>query len=123
MKGFNKDIGNYGETLAFNYLRKNGYYILKRNFRNRFGEIDLICKKNDIIIFVEVKSRYSSLYGTPLESITYSKQKQIINLCNFYITLNKLYQYNCQFDVIEVFLNKDNNLFLINHIQDAFRVS
>lgn len=123
MKGFNKDIGNYGETLAFNYLRKNGYYILKRNFRNRFGEIDLICKKNDIIIFVEVKSRYSSLYGTPLESITYSKQKQIINLCNFYITLNKLYKYNCQFDVIEVFLNKDNNLFLINHIQDAFRVS
>ncbi|ATD54952.1 YraN family protein [Clostridium chauvoei] len=123
MKSFNKDIGNYGEDLAYNYLKSHGYYILKRNFRNRFGEIDLICKKDGIIIFVEVKSRYSSLYGTPIEAITYSKQKQIINLCKYYITLNKLYNYNCRFDVIEIFLNPKNNLFLINHYEDAFRKS
>ncbi|AYE33087.1 YraN family protein [Clostridium septicum] len=123
MKSFNKDIGNYGEDLAYNYLIHKGYYILKRNFRNRFGEIDLICKKDGIIIFVEVKSRYSSSYGTPLEAITYYKQKQIINLCKFYITLNKLYNYNCRFDVIEILLNQKNNLFLLNHYEDAFRES
>lgn len=121
MKNLNKAIGNYGESLAYSYLKKKGYCILKQNYRNRFGEIDLICKEDNIIVFVEVKSRYSSLYGSPLESVTYSKQKQIINLCKFYITLNKLHQYNCRFDVIEIILNTKDNSFLINHIEDAYR--
>ncbi|NKF06029.1 YraN family protein [Clostridium gasigenes] len=123
MKGFNKDIGNYGEDLAFEFLKRNGYFILSRNFRNRCGEIDIICKKYDLIIFVEIKSRYNYNYGSPIEAITYSKQKQIIKLCKFYIYINKLINYNFRFDVIEVFFNKDNNLYSINHITDAFRES
>ena len=123
MKGFNKDIGNYGEDLAFEFLKRNGYFILSRNFRNRCGEIDIICKKDDLIIFAEIKSRYNYNYGSPIEAITYSKQKQIIKLCKFYIYINKLINYNFRFDVIEVFLNKDNNLYSINHITDAFRES
>lgn len=121
MKSFNKDIGNFGEDLALNYLKNKGYLTLKRNFRNRYGEIDLICKKNDLIIFIEVKSRYNSCYGSPSEAVTYSKQKQIIKLCTFFITLNKLYEYNCRFDVVEVIFNNSNNSYLINHITDAFR--
>ena len=123
MKGFNKDIGNYGEDLSFEFLKRNGYSILSRNFRNRCGEIDIICKKDDLIIFVEIKSRYNYNYGSPIEAITYSKQKQIIKLCKFYIYINKLINYNFRFDVIEVFFNKDNNLYSINHITDAFRES
>lgn len=121
MKSFNKDIGNFGEDLALNYLKNKGYLTLKRNFRNRYGEIDLICKNNDLIIFIEVKSRYNSCYGSPSEAVTYSKQKQIIKLCTFFITLNKLYEYNCRFDVVEVIFNNSNNSYLINHITDAFR--
>lgn len=123
MKGFNKDIGNYGENLSSEFLRRNGYSVLCRNFRNRCGEIDIICKKDDLIIFVEIKSRYSYTYGSPTEAITYSKQRQIIKLCKFYVYINNLINYNFRFDVIEVFLNKDNNLYSINHITDAFRES
>ena len=123
MKNFNKDIGNYGEDLSLEFLKRNGYYILNRNFRNKCGEIDIICKKDDLIIFIEIKSRYSYTHGSPIEAITYSKQKQIIKLCKFYIYINKLITYNIRFDVIEVFFNKDNNLYSINHITDAFRES
>lgn len=123
MKGFNKDVGNYGENLSSEFLKRNGYSILSRNFRNKCGEIDIICKKDDLIIFVEIKSRYSSSYGHPTEAITYSKQKQIIKLCKFYICINNLINYNFRFDVVEVFLNKNNNHYSINHITDAFRES
>lgn len=123
MKIFNKDIGNYGEDLSCEFLTTNGYSILSRNFKNRRGEIDAICKKDDLIIFVEIKSRYSYRHGSPIEAITYSKQIQIIKLCKFYLYINKLIDYNIRFDVIEVFFNTDNNLYSINHITDAFRES
>ena len=63
MNSFKKDIGNYGEELSLTYLRDKGYKIISRNFRNKYGEIDLICKIKDLLIFIEVKSRFSSLYG------------------------------------------------------------
>ena len=78
MKKYNKDIGSYGENLAINYLVKKNYNLLAKNFRNRHGEIDLIFKESDTIIFIEVKSRYSYHFGLPRESVTYFKQKQII---------------------------------------------
>lgn len=123
MKNFNKDIGNYGEDISYDFLKKQGYYILSRNFRTRYGEIDIICKKDDLIIFIEIKSRYNYNHGSPIEAITYSKQMQIIKLCKFYIYTNNLTKYNIRFDVIEVFFNIDNNLHSINHITDAFRES
>ena len=123
MKNFNKDIGNYGEDISYNFLKKQGYYVLSRNFRTKYGEIDIICKKNDLIIFIEIKSRYNYNHGSPIEAITYSKQMQIIKLCKFYIYTNNLIKYNVRFDVIEVFFNIDNNLHSINHITDAFRES
>lgn len=121
MSKFNKCIGSYGEDLASSYLKKNGYYILNKNFRNRYGEIDLICRHDGLIIFIEVKSRYTYHYGSPCESVTYSKQRQIINLCKFYILTKKLFNYNCRFDVVEIYFNKNDESYLIKHIKDAFR--
>lgn len=121
MNSFNKDIGNYGEELALTYLKDRGYRIISRNFRNKYGEIDLICKLKDLLIFIEVKSRFSSLYGSPLEAVTYFKQKQILKLCKLYIMKNNLYNLNCRFDVIEIYFNINNDLYSINHIIDAFR--
>ncbi len=121
MGKYNKNIGSYGEDLASSYLISKGYYLLSKNFRNKYGEIDLIFRYDGMIIFVEVKSRYNYSYGLPLEAVTYYKQKQIINLCKFYILTKKLFNYNCRFDVIEVYFNKDNESYFLNHIEDAFR--
>lgn len=120
IKRFNKDIGFYGEDLALSYLESNGYHILDKNFKTKTGEIDLICSYKGLIIFIEVKSRYSTLYGKPLEAVTYSKQKQIINLSKLYILKKKLFDHNFRFDVIEVNFKNDDS-FSINHIEDAFR--
>ncbi|WP_066893808.1 YraN family protein [Clostridium nigeriense] len=122
MKKYNKDIGDYGENLALDYLNRNDYDILYKNFRIRNGEIDIICKFKDIIVFIEVKSRYSYNFGFPSEAVTYLKQKQIINISKYFLLKNKLFNYNCRFDVIEVYFNKNNNLYNINHIKDAFRL-
>ena len=121
MKSFNKTIGTYGENLALNYLVSNEYTILEKNFRNRYGEVDIICNINNIIVFIEVKSRYTDSFGIPSESVTRSKQRQIIKLSLYYILINKLNNINIRYDVIEVLFNKINNTFSINHIQDAFR--
>lgn len=121
MKKCNKDIGTLGESLSIKYLINNGFVILEKNYRNKLGEIDIICKSDDLLVFVEVKSRYTNNYGAPIESVTYSKQKRIINISKIYILLNKLHNFNVRYDVVEVFFNSNNHFFKINHIDDAFR--
>lgn len=68
-----KQFGKRGEDLAANFLRKNGYRILERNFLIRGGEVDIIAQDKDVLVFVEVKARYSHEFGLPAESITYFK--------------------------------------------------
>lgn len=121
LKSFNKDIGTFGEELSIQYLINNGYYILEKNYRYKRGEIDIICRKKNLLIFVEVKSRYTNSYGFPIESVTYYKQKQIIRISMLYIILNKYNNFNVRYDIIEVFFNNNNELFNINHTADAFR--
>ncbi|HCW53341.1 MAG TPA: YraN family protein [Clostridium sp.] len=123
MNHFNKLVGNNSEKIAQNFLLKNGYQILDCNFRNRSGEIDIICLKNNIIIVIEVKSRYSYQYGTPKESVNYSKQKSIINVTKFYLLYKNIHNANIRFDVIEVYMNYKDDSYIINHIKDAFRIN
>jgi len=122
VKKLNKEIGNYCEDLAKQYLQKNKYHILDYNFRNFLGEIDVVCIKDKLLIIVEVKGRYNYDYGLPKESITLSKQKSIIKVTNSYIYYKKLTDINIRFDVIEVYLNPQDTFFKINHIMDAFRL-
>lgn len=121
MKKYNKEIGTHGETIAKNFLITNGYKILDMNHRNKYGEIDIICKLNSIIIFCEIKSRYTNSFGSPIESITYHKQKQIIKLSQIYIINNKLLNYDIRYDIIEVIFNNINASYTLNHVKDAFR--
>lgn len=81
----NKLTGDYGEELACNYLKNNGYKILKRNYRIRGGEIDIVAKDGDYLVFVEVKTRYTHEYGMPEESITPWKIKALLKTALFYI--------------------------------------
>ncbi|MBZ9691079.1 YraN family protein [Clostridium sp. M14] len=121
MKKFNKDIGTYCEKLSCYYLIENNFKILECNFKNFLGEIDIICIKNSILIIIEVKGRYNYEFGVPKESVSISKQKNIIKVTKSYINYKKLYNFNVRFDVIEVYLNKLNSSYKINHIKDAFR--
>lgn len=111
-----REIGNLGENLAKEYLIKNNFKILEKNYRTRVGEIDLIVEKDSSVIFVEVKSRNSLNYGYPCEAVNYKKQNKIISTAKYYILSNKLNDFNFRFDIIEVYL-KNNN---INHIENAF---
>ncbi|MCR4944176.1 MAG: YraN family protein [Clostridium sp.] len=120
MKKENKNIGNYGENLACDFLSKKNHLILKRNFRNAHGEIDIISKIDNIIVFTEVKSRYSLDFGHPCEAITFSKIRTIKNTASYYLYINKIRNINIRFDVIEITLNYYNNKYKINHTENAF---
>ena len=80
--------GYYGEDLACQYLKKQGYQILERNYRIRGGEIDIVCKDGDYLVFVEVKARYSREFGPPAESITPWKIKSLKKTALFYVVKN-----------------------------------
>ena len=78
-----------GETLAVNYLRKKGYLILQRNYRSPFGEIDIIAKFKNRLVFLEVKYRTSSEYGEPYEAVNYLKVAKLKRLIAYYLEVEK----------------------------------
>lgn len=82
---YKKQVGSKGEDLAVRYLEKLGYKILKRNYRIRGGEIDIIALDAETLLFIEVKTRYSHDFGLPIESITPFKIKALLRSAKFYI--------------------------------------
>ena len=124
-------------------MKEEGYYILDRNYRNRYGEIDIIAKKDKCLIFIEVKTRTNLDYGDPLETINKLKISRIKRLASFYIASNKLSGFNPRFNVISIIINRslikkiiekdnmsngitelnipqDKSLLKIEHIENAF---
>lgn len=110
----NKLKGRFGESLATLYLRLKLYKILHRNFTAKTGEIDIVAKKRDTIVFVEVKFRTNKNYGLPREAVTTFKQNQIMRTADSYIMKYNLYDKNIRFDIIEILGIK------IVHIKNAF---
>jgi len=117
IKLFKKELGDYGEKIAAKYLSKNGYRIISTNYRCRFGEIDIVSKYKDVIVFIEVKTRRNTTFGRPIESINTNKIRHLIKTINFYINENKLFNYNFRIDAIEIIFDKDNKIH-INHIEN-----
>lgn len=107
-----------GESAAAGYFIEHGYRVLCRNYRTRNGEIDIICEKCGSITFVEVKTRRNQNYGMPAEAVNYRKQQKIIGTALQYLREKHLYDKSFQFDVMEVFIEKDEITF--NHIINAF---
>ncbi|MFA6941762.1 MAG: YraN family protein [Clostridiaceae bacterium] len=116
----NKIKGDFGEESANSFLRKKNVIILEKNFRTRSGEIDIIGLFNNTIIFYEVKTRKSDIYGSPAEAVTRSKINKIKLTSKFYMAKFNLYNYDVRYDVIEVYLNKNLKLEKINIIENAF---
>jgi len=123
MSQFTKDTGKTGEQVAADYLQANGYEIVEKNFRVRRAEIDIIAKFNDVIAFIEVKTRRSNKFGTPAEAVDFHKQNKIILAANAFLQKNNLFDQSCRFDVIEVFASPNVKNWKINHIKNAFEVS
>ncbi len=113
-----KTSGNIGEVLAENFLKKKGYLVLERNFSTKIGEIDLICKDKDYIVFVEVKTRTSNRFGYPREAINFAKQQKVRKTAQIYLKKKHLYDVDCRFDCIEVLGDKEECE--IEHYIDAF---
>lgn len=115
-----KEIGDFGEEKACEYLEKNGMTVLKRNFYCRGGEIDIIAKDGDTIVFAEVKTRLSKEYGTPAEFVDFKKQEKITATALYYLGNDDT---DMRFDVIEVMYTMRGDapcVTEINHIKSAF---
>lgn len=121
MKSLNKPIGNYGEDIASNFLTSNGYKIIKRNYFKKFGEIDIICLKKDILVFVEVKSRYQKNFGSGIEYITKKKINRIKKLTEYFLLEKQITNYFVRFDIVEIYFNYNDLKHKIIHTKDAFR--
>ncbi len=100
--------GRYGEREAARFLEKNGYTVLEKNYRKKFGEIDIIARKDDYLVFIEVKTRKAHSHGTPLEAVTTRKQRQISRVAQCYLTEKQLHETAARFDVIAVNLTKNS---------------
>jgi putative endonuclease len=119
MSRFNK--GQAGENTAADFLTGNGMKILDRNFRCPPGEIDIIAKDGQAIVFVEVRTRQAKGFRTPEESITFRKRTRLIRAAQWYLKQRKLYNLSARFDVVTIRWNGENPE--INWIVNAFEVS
>jgi len=106
-----------GEELASLYLTGKGYEVLEKNWRFQHAEIDILARKDDVLIIAEVKTRKSSFFGEPEEFVNRQKQKHLIKAANAYVEKNDL-DVEVRFDIISVLVTGDSHR--INHIQDAF---
>lgn len=108
--------GAKGEGLAADYLCSEGYEILARNYRCPLGEIDLIARQGDLLVFVEVRSRWSGNFGSPEESISDRKKNKLIDLANYYLSVELQCEIPCRFDFIGIKFNYPDEVDRINHI-------
>ena len=112
------DFGKKAEELAAEYLQKNGYKILVRNFRYQKAELDLVAEKDSLIVVVEVKARSTDVFNLPQEAVNKRKIKLIVSAANYFME-----EYNknqeVRFDIISVLPDENKNL-TIEHIINAF---
>lgn len=114
-----KEIGILGENAATNLLIEKGYTILERNYRINHLEVDIIAQKDDIIVFVEVKTRSEDFIVSPLDAVNYRKQNLIVNAADGYMRhFNR--DEEARLDVIIV-LHNNGKIVSIEHIEDAYQ--
>ncbi len=110
-----KIVGQWGEKIAAEYLSKHNYKIIEKNYRCRFGEIDLVAWDGSSIVFVEVKARKDEKFGAPREAVNWHKQQTIVKCAKSWLFRNKRTGVPVRFDVVEILDSE------ITHIVDAFR--
>lgn len=116
LKQDNHKIGVRFEEMAARYLQEKGYTILRRNYRSPYGEIDIIARQNEVLVFVEIKYRSSGQYGNPPEAVDWIKKRRISKTALYFYTHHGYEeQVPCRFDVIS-FYGKGS----MEHMENAF---
>ena len=115
-----KVLGDRGEQAAAEYLQRKGYAICERNFRVPVGEIDIIARKEGVLVFVEVKTRRSLRFGRPAAAVGWQKQQRIIRAAAWYLQ-GKQQQPACRFDVIEVYCTPAGS-WSVQQLENAFEI-
>jgi putative endonuclease len=111
------DLGKEGEVEACNYLRKNGFQIVTTNYRFDKAEVDIIARKDDVLVAVEVKTRSTKDFGLPQDFLKPQQIKRLVKAVNHYVEIKDL-DVEVRFDVIAVI--SQNNKKEIEHLEDAF---
>lgn len=116
MASFKKEQGREGEDRATKILKEKGYRILERNYRNPFGEIDIIAEEGEYLVFIEVKKRNTKTFGDPLYAIDEAKKRHIIMSAQYYLKSHRLNNKKTRFDVVGI--TKDT----VKIVKNAFLV-
>lgn len=111
-------IAVIGEDIACDYLLKRGYKIIERNFRKKYEEIDIVATHGSTLAFIEVKTRKSDSFGTPLEGISPFKVWHLVALAQFYKLTHKNLPDDMRIDAIGIVLAFDNSVEKIEHIEN-----
>ncbi|MFV0636197.1 YraN family protein [Mitsuokella sp.] len=115
-----KLLGSQGEEAAAAFLERQGHAILARNFRTPQGEIDIITRLGQTVVFVEVKTRRTRRFGRPAAAVGYHKQQKIIQSARWFLRQRHLESCLCRFDVLEVYAA--GKTWSFNHLRGAFEV-
>lgn len=124
MRGWLKKLlGNRGERHAAKFLRRKGYKILAKQFSNRFGEIDIIAQDGDSLVFVEVKTRRSTVAGQPYEAVDSRKQRQMTRVALAFLKRRGWLERRARFDVVSLIWPQDARHPTVRHYENAFEAS
>ena len=112
-------LGIFGESQAARFLKSRGYRIIKKNYRTRFGEIDIIARDGNVLVFVEVKTVVPGKVEKPTDTVNFRKQRHIAKSAEDYLQREVKSDYDCRFDVVAIeYIN--NGKPRIELIKDAF---
>ncbi len=114
-----KALGALGEKRAAEFLKQRGYRILETNFRCREGELDIISRDNDCLVFVEVRTRSSADFGTPEESITRAKKEKLVAVALAYLQTHRNLPESWRFDVVAIEVGPQGETIRIEVIENA----
>lgn len=115
-------LGKEGEAIAVQYLIEHSYQVIDRNYRSQQGEVDIIARDGNFIVFVEVKTYSIGSFGTPLGAVRKAKKESIIHAARTYLLKNNIKDINCRFDVLAIYRSW-SGLTSYDLIKDAFHVS
>lgn len=116
----NKLTGQIGENLAAEYLAKKGYRVLDRNWSTRWGELDIVASKNDILVFVEVKTKVGDGFGLPEDMVNSYKISQVQRMGEVYRITKGLPNVQARVDVIAIVLDRDNEVLRLDHYEGVY---
>lgn len=119
MSNSKSELGARGEELAALHLVDNGMDVLDRNWRSRYGELDIVARDGETIVFVEVKTRSGIGYGTPAEAVTYPKQLRIRRLALAWLEHRKSPWVRMRFDVVGIVVGRDG-VPVLTHLRGVF---